>query len=261
MHLDKTKLRLLIDKVERLSVSIPNNFYPNNKPSPNIAQQLKASLASLSSWLYKHPSLNNGATYGKKIAELKSKLPDTIRSGTWFPEKEAAELKTGLLALLRLINRENKSIFIVHGRDLQMREAVQSALRGLALPTVILEREDDNGQTVIEKFIKEAARCEYAVILYSADDEGRLRSKGRSKETPLRLRARQNVVLELGYFLGKLDRKNIFVLHSEESIEQPSDFVGVVYQSYDKAGKWKAKLVRELKTAGFKIPTKFSDRI
>ena len=122
---------------------------------------------------------------------------------------------------MRTIDRENKSIFIVHGRDLQMRETVQSALRGLGLPTVVLEREDDEGQTVIEKFIKEADRCEYAVVLCSADDEGRLRVKGRAKELSMRLRARQNVVLELGYFLAKLGRKNVFVLHPEDSIEQP----------------------------------------
>lgn len=172
------------------------------------------------------------------------------------------DLHKGLLSLLKTIDKENKSIFIVHGRNHDMREMVQSALRGLGIPTVILDREDDEGQTVMEKFEKEAQRCEYAVVLCSADDEGRLRARGRNaKDAPTRLRARQNVVLELGYFLAKVGRKNVFVLHPEEPIEQPSDFVGVIYQTYDKAGKWKAKLVRELKKAGFKIPTKYSDRL
>ncbi|PSR51907.1 hypothetical protein AHMF7605_28780 [Adhaeribacter arboris] len=258
MHLDKTKLRLLLEKTEQLSISAPNNY--NSSSSPSMAKQLSTILSGLSGWLIKHPNLTNGAAYGKKLAELQGKLTSTTHPGSWFPDKEAEELRVGTLALLRLIDRDNKSIFIVHSRDLQMREVVQSALRGLILPTVVLEREDDNGQTIIEKFEKEAARCEYAVVLFSADDEGRLRSKGR-KETLLKLRVRQNVVLELGYFLARLGRRNVFVLHSEEPIEQPSDFVGVVYQSYDKAGKWKAKLVRELKAAGFKIPIKLSDRI
>lgn len=258
MHIDKTKLRLLLEKTENLSILVTNTY--NSSSSPSVVKQLSTILSGLSGWLIKHPSLNNGASYGKKLAELKGKLTSKTNHGTWFPNKEVQELRAGTLALLRLIDRDNKSIFIVHGRDLQMREIVQSALRGLALPTVVLEREDDNGQTVIEKFESEAARCEYAVVLCSADDEGRLRFKGR-KETPLKFRARQNVILELGYFLARLGRRNVFVLHSEEPIEQASDFVGVVYQSYDKAGKWKAKLVRELKAAGFKIPTKLSDRI
>jgi len=259
MHLDKTKLSQLIGKVDSLNVVAQNGFQSTSAPS--IAKQLGTLLSGLSGWLTKHPNLSNGASYGKKLAELKSKLPDSNRHGSWFSDKDAKELRAGLLALMRTIDRENKSIFIVHGRDLQMRETVQSALRGLGLPTVVLEREDDEGQTVIEKFIKEADRCEYAVVLCSADDEGRLRVKGRAKEPSMRLRARQNVVLELGYFMAKLGRKNVFVLHPEDSIEQPSDFTGVVYQTYDKAGKWKAKLVRELKVAGFKISTKLSDRI
>lgn len=259
MHLDKTKLSQLIDRTDSLNVTAQNGFQSTTTPS--VAKQLSTLFSGLSGWLTKHPNLSNGASYGRKLAELKSKLPDANRHGSWFPDKDAKDLRAGLLALMRTIDRENKSIFIVHGRDLQMRETVQSALRGLGLPTVVLEREDDEGQTVIEKFVKEADRCEYAVVLCSADDEGRLRTKGRVKETSMRLRARQNVVLELGYFLAKLGRKNVFVLHPEESIEQPSDFTGVVYQSYDRAGKWKAKLVRELRVAGFKIPTKLSDRI
>ena len=179
----------------------------------------------------------------------------------YFPNKDAASVRTKLITLLKGIDKENKSVFIVHGRDHQMRDNVQSVLRGLGIPTVVLEREDDNGQTIIEKFEVEAARCEYAVILCSADDEGRLRTRGRTKELPLKPRARQNVVLELGYFVAKIGRGNLFVLHPEESIEQPSDFFGVIYQTYDKAEKWKPKLVRELKKAGFKIPTKLSDRI
>ncbi|PMD95691.1 hypothetical protein BWI97_13910 [Siphonobacter sp. BAB-5405] len=262
MHLDKTKLRQLIEKANTLDIGLSNGFQTISKQTPP-AKQLSTLLSGLSGWLTKHPNLTNGASYGRKLAELKSKLPDSnSRQGSWISDQALKELRTGLINLLRLIDKENKSIFIVHGRDLSMRDNVQSALRGLGLPTVILEREDDGGQTVIEKFIKEADRCEYAVILCSADDEGRLRVKGRSnKDAPTKPRARQNVVLELGYFLAKLGRKNVFVLHPEEAIEQPSDFTGVVYQTYDKAGKWKAKLVRELKAAGFKIPVNFSDRI
>ena len=261
MHLDKTKLRELIEKTKNLDVSFRNNDFNVNK---SVIQQLNTSLSALSSWLKKHPTLVNGSTYGRKLVEIKNKLTanNHFQFGSWTSATEIKELQKGLLSLLTAIDKENKSIFIVHGRNHDMREMVQSALRGLGIATVVLDREDDEGQTVMEKFEKEAKRCEYAVVLCSADDEGRLRAKGRNaKDAPIKLRARQNVVLELGYFLALVGRKNVFVLHPEESIEQPSDFTGVIYQTYDKAGTWKAKLVRELKKAGFKIPTKFSDRL
>lgn len=259
MHLDKTKLRQLIEKTKMIDIKPQNNFANSSKPTET--KQLFTILTGLSGWLAKHPNLANGSSYGKKLAEIKTKLPDNSHHYSWTAANDPKKIHAELLTLLRSIDRENKSIFIVHGRDHAMRGEIQSALRGLGLPTVVLDREHDQGQTVIEKFIKEADRCEYAVVLCSADDEGRLRVKGRAKEAPTRLRARQNVVLELGYFLAKVGRENVFVLHPEESIEQASDFSGVVYQTYDKAGLWKAKLVRELKKAGFKIPSKYSDRL
>ena len=259
MYLDKTKLHQLLAKTEKLAPASSNGL--NAYGSTPLAGQLSTILAGLSTWLTKHSSLTNGTTYGKKLAELRNKLPDSKRQ-SWIADREITALRTEALALMKMIDKENKSVFIVHGRDMSMREAVENALRGLNIPTVVLTREEDQGQTVIEKFEKQAARCEYAVVLCSADDEGRLRPKGRSKDVPaFRPRARQNVVLELGYFLAKLGRPYVFVLHSEESIEQPSDFVGVVYQTFDKAGVWKGKLVTELKAAGFKVPAKFSDRI
>ncbi|WP_080054412.1 TIR domain-containing protein [Spirosoma aerolatum] len=268
MHLDKTKLLPLIEKTKTLNTKSQYNFAVPSKSnvSKHTAEdQLRTLLSGLSGWLNKHPNLVNGSTYGRKLAELKSRLPDkkTYHYGSGLSDSDTEAIRSELLTLLKAIDRENKSIFIVHGRDHDMREKVQSALRGLGLATVVLDREDDLGQTVIEKFIKESARCEYAVVLCSADDEGRLRTKARSsKDAPSpRPRARQNVVLELGYFLAKVGRENLFVLHPEESIEQPSDFLGVIYEKYDKAGQWKDKLVRALRGSGFKIPQKLAERI
>jgi predicted nucleotide-binding protein len=65
-------------------------------------------------------------------------------------------------------------------------------------------------------------------------------------------RARQNVILELGYFIGRLGRDRVCALKSGE-LEVPSDFAGVVYQSLDSGGGWKLPLARELKAAGYSI--------
>jgi predicted nucleotide-binding protein len=61
-----------------------------------------------------------------------------------------------------------------------------------------------------------------------------------------------DVLLELGYFVGSLGRSRVCALKRGE-IDVPSDFGGVVFVPYDEAGGWKETLGRELQAAGFKI--------
>ena len=71
-------------------------------------------------------------------------------------------------------------------------------------------------------------------------------------ESPLAPRARQNVILEFGYFLGKLGRSKVCGLYCE-GVELPSDYDGVLYTKVDPEGAWQFKLVKELKAAGFDV--------
>lgn len=83
-------------------------------------------------------------------------------------------------------------------------------------------------------------------FLLTPDDEGR--AKGGNLEP----RARQNVLLELGYFIGCLGRDKVCAL-KRGSLEIPSDFAGVVWETMDDSGGWKQRLARELDAAGHKI--------
>jgi predicted nucleotide-binding protein len=65
-------------------------------------------------------------------------------------------------------------------------------------------------------------------------------------------RARQNVILELGYFVGRLSRERVCVLRPGD-VEIPSDFGGVVYEPFDPSGGWKSKLAKELEAAEYAI--------
>jgi predicted nucleotide-binding protein len=65
-------------------------------------------------------------------------------------------------------------------------------------------------------------------------------------------RARQNVVLELGYFIGRLGRERVCAL-TRGDIELPSDFGGVVYEPFDTGGGWRQAIGRELQAVGFEI--------
>jgi predicted nucleotide-binding protein len=132
-----------------------------------------------------------------------------------------------------------------------MRKEAQATLHRFGIDGIVLHEEINEGLTIIEKFDREARACGYAVVLFSPDDMGGLRvGKTAPKLLP---RARQNVVLELGYFVALLGRKNVFVLVAGSGLEQPSDFHGVVYETYDKAATWKRRLANELSNQGFYI--------
>ena len=136
-------------------------------------------------------------------------------------------------------------VFIVHGRDDAARESVARFLDSLGLKAVILREQPNAGRTIIEKFT-DYSDVSFAVVLLTEDDVGRLSSESSDKEKP---RARQNVILELGFFLGKLGRKNVCALY-EAGVEIPSDYHGVIFLELDAKGSWKLDLARELKAAG-----------
>ena len=134
---------------------------------------------------------------------------------------------------------ESKRVFVVHGHDEEMKQSVARTLQQHKLEPIILHEQPNRGRTLIEKFEEEASDVGFAVVIFSPDDEGRIRGEGN-----LRPRARQNVVLELGFFFGKLGRGSVFVLYREiEGFELPSDIAGVLYVPYDRAGAWKVDLL------------------
>ncbi len=143
---------------------------------------------------------------------------------------------------------DSKKIFLVHGRDDGPKHEVARFVEELDLVPVILDEQADRGRTIIAKFEEEAEKVGYAVVLLTPDDEARLRNSGNE----FRLRARQNVIFELGFFAGKLGRRRVCAVIKGD-LEKPSDYDGVVYIRFDKTDGWKLKLLRELKAAGFDV--------
>lgn len=140
----------------------------------------------------------------------------------------------------------NRKVFVVHGHDEEMKEKVARFLTQVGLEPVILHEQANAGDTIIEKFERHAT-ASYAVVLLSPDDQG----KAKGTTGAMKPRARQNVVLELGYFVGRLGRKHVCPL-VRGHIEVPSDLLGVVYVPFEGDG-WKLHLVKELKHVGFDI--------
>lgn len=140
----------------------------------------------------------------------------------------------------------NKQVFIVHGHNESIKLNVARTLEKLGLIPIILHEQPNEGRTIIEKFEKHS-KVGFAVVLLTDDDEGK------SKTTlDLQLRARQNVILELGYFIGKLGRERVVPLYMND-VELPSDLYGLVYVPIDSTDSWKFALVKELRAAGYTI--------
>lgn len=146
--------------------------------------------------------------------------------------------------------KSSRKVFIVHGHDNETKQTVARFLEKLALEAVILHERSNQGMTIIEKF-EQNADVAYAVVLMTPDDLGAAKKDAKSVKSP-QPRARQNVVLELGYFVGKLGRKNVSAILRGD-IERPSDYDGVVYIGYDLNDSWKLLLAKELKEAGMDI--------
>lgn len=137
---------------------------------------------------------------------------------------------------------QSKEVFVIHGKDENIKNEVKILLAEVGLEPVILAEQASKGLTIIEKFERHADVA-FAVALLTPDDRG-----SESSETEQMFRARQNVVFELGFFLGKLGRERVCAL-TKGTVEIPSDYSGVVYIDLAQSD-WKYELVRELRKAG-----------
>ena len=141
------------------------------------------------------------------------------------------------------VNSDFKKVFVVHGHDTVLKESVARIIEKQGLEAVILSEQVNVGRTIIEKF-EDYSDVSGAICLFSADDVGN--AKAEANEKP---RARQNVVLETGYFMGKLGRNRIVIL-AGDGVEMPSDLSGIVYTG---TTDWQLGLLKELKKMGYNI--------
>lgn len=175
-----------------------------------------------------------------------SSMVDQVASRVMADFRRAIELKK-----IEARNRSRASVkasdkvFVVHGHDHQTRNEVAGFLVSIGLNPIILGEEPAKGRTLIEK-LEQEGDVSYAVILLTGDDLG----TEESRPSDLRPRARQNVILELGYFVGRYGRAKVIPLY-EAGVEIPADYHGVEYVPL--SGEWKIRLANELKAAGLPV--------
>ncbi|MBX9955700.1 nucleotide-binding protein [Peribacillus simplex] len=161
--------------------------------------------------------------------------------------KERLETGGYELILKKELEIDRTKVFIVHGHDDLAKIEVARFIEKMGLNPIILHEQASGGKTIIEK-IEAYSNVGFGVVLYTPCDVGT--KKG--NEANLQPRARQNVVFEHGFLIGKIGRHNVTAL-VKEKVETPNDISGVVYINMDPHYAWQFGLAKELKSSGYDI--------
>lgn len=181
------------------------------------------------------------------VAEGKLEAVQILQSAIKWLKDEIGDAIENTPIAVPALNAEptSQKIFIVHGHDDAARLTIARFIERIGFEAIILSEQANQGRTIIEK-IEAHSDVGFAIVLLTADDVG-----GKTADS-LSPRARQNVLLELGYFIAKLTRQRVCTLRKGD-VEIPTDFAGVVWEALDDGGAWKTALARELKAAGYEI--------
>ena len=238
-------LRHLHDKVEKLMETRATAESPEFKVWKNQTERL----------IVKHC----GAESIEHTQFKKIRFAPAMYSNVVVYDDSAKKFKNGLITAKGLLesffeeweedeimdkNIDNKKIFIVHGHDEGLKYRIARMLDVIGLEPIILHEQASTSKTIIEKIEKYGSEASAAIVLITPDDVGNVKT-----EDEMKLRARQNVIFEAGFFMGLLGRERTLLILSDPSIEKPGDLDGVVYTESDAD----RQILKELKAMGFKF--------
>ncbi|HYL83787.1 MAG TPA: TIR domain-containing protein [Candidatus Angelobacter sp.] len=201
----------------------------------------------------------NGNDTGYKLVFSKGQIVNVFDNGTLSVQgkyqgltREALGIESVHAQVASAQAKASRKVFVVYGHDSNAKTQLEAMLRRWELEPLILDQLPSEGQTVIEKLEKYAqSDVGFAVVLATPDDEGNVVGKQDEKK----LRARQNVVLELGLLLSKLGRPKVAILlKNQEKMERPSDIQGLIYLPFtDDVAETKVQLAKEMEKQGITI--------
>jgi CheY-like chemotaxis protein len=174
----------------------------------------------------------------RKFAELLPKAKVYVKTQTYDFSRDLVEYLYGLKSVISVVDRVDRKdiqsrakavysdqgirpeILIVHGRDTLTLQSLQSFIQyelKLGKPK-ILRNLPDIGRTVIEKFEHYARQMDLVFALMTDDDL-----------VGDNWRARQNVIFEIGYFIGAFGRQSRkLIIIKKGDVEIPSDMGGMI---------------------------------
>jgi predicted nucleotide-binding protein len=170
-------------------------------------------------------------TSKQRLEEKLQELESLIKKADLIPSNSNPASRT--VKNSETDSNKHPVVFIIHGHDEEMKRNVQLFLNRGDLQDIVLHEQPDRNRTVIEKLIEKGSSADYVIALLSPDD---VQEDGS-------MRARQNVILEIGFFIGKLGRDKVRLLRREGTVI-PSDLQGILYDNYDKDGAWRIKILK-----------------
>jgi predicted nucleotide-binding protein len=245
LDLAQERVRTQIERGEK----VPNQSINENDEARTWYEYTLDLLRQISSSDELRDDFSGKGDYGSDIstANYLRKLRSIHRRLELFPVPDSAH-QGALPPKGRGTSKSNsRRVFVVHGHDDGLKETVARFLTKLDLEPVILHEQPNRGRTIIEKF-EAYTDVVFAVVLFTSDDVGYPAGKANESKS----RARQNVVLELGFFMATLGRDRVCVLY-ENGVDVPSDYSGVLYEELDSKGAWRLRLASEIRSAGIEI--------
>lgn len=258
----RSEIAAAVDHLDRLIIPvILSHVSPSLLPSPLASRQW----LDLSDCSYTESDLRWAAI---KITDATEKHLKLRGSPPPVAPADAPVIAEEIAQQARVVRRSNTgkeqtpdSVFLVHGHDNAALSEMEAYLTSLGVKSFILSRVGGSAQSLLQKFLKSATDARFAIVILSADDLGASRVQYDADgvgDRALQFRARQNVILELGFFYGFLGWENVFVLCRPPdkvypNFERPSDIDGAVYDSMDASGLWRESLARKLVEAGFRL--------
>jgi len=207
-----------------------------------IEAGIEAGNRRLTSYWSEEPSLRVGIVKSyAAVSEYLAALTVPAATGLIFDMPAAPPAGAAPSGTAR--QEEPEKIFIVHGRDMPAVNELQLYIQNdLQLGTpIVLWEQPSGGETVIEKFEREAESAGLVFVLITPDDLGHFAGDA----DPPAPRGRQNVFFELGYFMAKLGRKSKrLILLSKGPVELPSDITGIIQIDVSNGAESAGKQIR-----------------
>jgi predicted nucleotide-binding protein len=218
--------------------------------------------------LAKFPANTAAQDAAREIATILARDTSTALPVEW-PDAEREGLAKALAAQTsgQQVETPNDdkpptSVFVVHGHDEEFLTEVVTFIRSLGVAPIVMKDIGGAATSLIDRFFDIGGAAKFAIVLLSADDIGAARIQYEAAdvgEKSLKFRSRQNVILELGFFYGFLGWDKVFVLEKPPArvfpdYERPSDLNGVLFDRFDRSGKWKGVIRSSMIKAGFRVP-------
>jgi predicted nucleotide-binding protein len=228
--------------------SVPRelNYIQTAPTSVQMPQAAVRVAEVIDSWLRQHPQ---------------TPPPLVAPEAKKFAEEAAESVRAAISRQTEDDQAPPESVFVVHGHDADTLRDVCDVLSGFGVRPVVLSQIEGPVQSLLQKFFSTSKEARFAIVILTSDDYGASRVQYEAKgvaDRALQFRARQNVILELGFFYGYLGWEKVFVLMKKPgevfpNFERPSDLEGAVFDPIDERGRWKTILAEKLRDAGFHL--------